>query len=89
MTYETQKNGTFFSVLFSRTEKNAKNATFFCKNRKEHKECNILLQRMEKNARMFLSFAKECENVLFFFYIYIEIYRYIYKYISKKERNVV
>ena len=33
-TYETQKNDAFFSVLFLRTEKNAKKAMFFCK---EHK----------------------------------------------------
>ena len=33
-TYETQKNITFFSVLFKRMEKNAKNVTFFLKERK-------------------------------------------------------
>ena len=33
-TYETQKNFTFFSVLFKRKEKNAKNVTFFLKERK-------------------------------------------------------
>ena len=33
-TYETQKNVTFFSVLFKRTEKNGKNVTFFLKERK-------------------------------------------------------
>ena len=68
VTYETQKNVPFFSVLFSRTEKNA---TFFCKNRKELKEYNILLQRMKKNARTFRSF----------FNIYTEIYIDIYKHI--------
>ena len=33
-TYETQKNVTFFSVLFKRTEKYGKNVTFFLKERK-------------------------------------------------------
>ena len=37
------------------------------KNRKERKERNVLLQRTKKNARTFRSFAKECENVPFFF----------------------
>ena len=32
-TYETQKNVTFFPVLLKRTGKNAKNVTFFCKER--------------------------------------------------------
>ena len=43
----------------------------FLKNGKERKERNVLLQRTEKKVRMFPSFAKERENVLFFFqYIY-------------------
>ena len=55
-TYETQKNAAFFSVLFLRTEKNAKSATFFCKERK-------------RTQRTFCSFAKnvkERKNVSFF-----------------------
>ena len=57
-------------------EKNAKNAMFFCKEQKRTQRTQrALLQRTEKNARTFRSFAKECENVPFFFqYIYIEIY---------------
>ena len=81
-TYETQKNVPFFSVLFSRTEKNAKNATFFCKNRKEHKECNILLQRMEKNARTFHSFFNIYTE------IYIDIYRHIHINIYRKKNGL-
>ena len=53
------------------TQKNFKNATFFCKER------NVLLQRTEKNARTFRSFAKECKMFRSFFNIYIEIYIYI------------
>ena len=50
------------SVLLQRTEKNAKNGTFFCKERKI----------------TFCSFAKERENVPFFIqYNYRNIYRYI------------
>ena len=68
-TYETQKNDALFCVLFLRMEKNAENATFFCKERKRtHKT----------KARTFRSFAKECkrtQNFAFFFSIYI--YRYI------------
>ena len=41
---------------------------------KNGKECNVLLQRTEKTARTFRSFAKERENVPFFF-------QYIYRYI--------
>ena len=53
------------NVILQRTEKNAKNATFFCKNGKER---NILLQRTEKNERTFCSFAKNVKerNVAFF-----------------------
>ena len=60
------------NVLLQRTEKNGKNVTFFCKERKrtertlrsfakngkERKERSVLLQRTEKNARTFRSFAK-------------------------------
>ena len=38
----------------------------FAKNGKEHKDCNVLLQRTKKKARTFRSFAKERENVPFF-----------------------
>ena len=67
--YETQKNDMFFSILFLRTEKNPKNTTFFCKERKR-------MQRKQrsfaKNARTFRSFAKERRTVRSFFqYIYI------------------
>ena len=40
-TYETQNNDAFFSVLFLRTEKNAKNTTFFCKERKERENVSV------------------------------------------------
>ena len=49
-----------------------------CSFAKNRKECNILLQRTEKNARTFGSFAKERENVPFFF---LDINRNIYSYI--------
>ena len=58
------KNGKERNVLLQRTEKNAKNAAFFCKERKRTQEHFVLLQR---NARTFCS----CFN------IYIDIYRYI------------
>ena len=57
-TYETQKNDAFFSILFLRTEKNAKNATFFCKERKRTRERFVLLQ-------------KKAEHCVLFFNIYI------------------
>ena len=60
-------------------EKNAKNATFFCKERK----------RTQRTQRSFAKNVKECENVSFFskrtrerfvlFSIYIETYIDIYK----------
>ena len=46
------------------TQKNGKES-------KAHKECNVLLQRTEKNARTFCSFAKERENVLFFYVLFL------------------
>ena len=76
-TYETQKNVTFFSVLFSsfwrlmRPKRTQRTLRSFAKNRKERKDHSVLLQRTEKNARTFSSFAKERENVPFFFYLYI------------------
>ena len=39
-TYETQKNRTFFPVLFKRMGKNVKNVPFFCK---EREDCPVLL----------------------------------------------
>ena len=68
--YETQKNDAFFSILFLKTEKNAKNAMFFCK------EC----KRMERTQCSFAKNVKERENVSFFcvFFSSIYIYRYIY-----------
>ena len=74
------KKATFFSILFlsfcDLWNPKGRSVPFrsFLKNGKEHKERNILLQRTEKNARKFCSFAKERENVRSFFYIYIEIY---------------
>ena len=74
-----KKNVPFFSVLFSsfgrlmrpkRMEKNAKNATFFCKELKRTQECFVLLQ---KNGRTFRSFF----NIYLEIYIDIHIYRYI------------
>ena len=56
------------NVLLQRTEKNTKNGMFFCKERKRMQERLVLLQ---KNVRMFGVF----------FYIYIEIYIDIYRYI--------
>ena len=64
-TLETQKNRTFFPVLFKRTEKNVKNVPFFCKEHKRMQERFVLLQ---KNAE---------RSVLFSIYIYRYIYRYI------------
>ena len=75
-----------FPFFFLRTEKNGKNATFFCKEPK----------RMQRMFRFFAKNAKECENVSFFckrtqivafffsIYIfrYIDIYRYIYRYMD-------
>ena len=60
------------NILLQRTEKNAKNATFFCKERKrtqrtEKNAKNGTFFCKEKNARTFRSFAKERENVPFFF----------------------
>ena len=53
------------NVLLQRTEKNGKNAPFFCKEQKRTRERSVLLQ-------------KERENVTFFFRdIYRDIYRYI------------
>ena len=69
--YETQKNILFFSKERKRTPRKQHS---FAKNGKERKKSNILLQRTEKNARTFRSFAKESENVPFFF---LDIYRYI------------
>ena len=83
-----KKNVPFFSVLFSsfwrlmRPKRMFRSFPFFFKERKRmqrsfaknRKERNFLLQRMEKNARTFPSFAKERENLLFFF-------QYIYRYI--------
>ena len=57
------------NVLLQRTEKNAKIATFFCKEHKRTQERVVLLQ---KNARTFR----------YFFNIFIDIYRYIYIYIN-------
>ena len=54
----------FFSKEGKRTQRTQRS---FAKNRKERKERNVLLQRMEKNARTFCSFAKEGENLPFFF----------------------
>ena len=81
-TYETQKNVTFFSVLFKRTEKNGKNGknvTFFYKEREER---NVLLQRTEKNARTskrtgerYVLFSRYIQKYI---QIYIDIYRHIY-----------
>ena len=45
VTYESQKNGMCFPVLFKRTGKNVKNVSFFCKER-------------ERTQRMFRSFIK-------------------------------
>ena len=69
-TYETQKNVTFFSVLFKRTEKNGRTCSFI-KNGKEREERNVLLKRTKKNARTFRSFAKRTGEryVLFSRYI--------------------
>ena len=74
-TYETQKNGMFFPILFKRTGKNVKNVPFFCKER----------ERMQRSSRSFIKNGTERENVSFFckrtrersllFSIYI--YRYI------------
>ena len=72
-------------------QKNAKNATFFCK---EHK----ITQRTQRTQRSFatnikerenvLFFCKRTQNVLFFFQnIYIDIYRYTFiqlNFIDKK-----
>ena len=78
------------------TQKNAKNST----ERKERKE----RKRTQRTQHSFAKNGKELENVSFFckrtrersvpfFYIYIDIYRYIqtyiYKCISKKERNIL
>ena len=52
-TFETQKNGTFFPILFKRTEKNIKNVPFFCKERKR-------TQRMQRSSA---KNVKEPENV--------------------------
>ena len=103
----------FFSVLFSsfwpkrtfrsflkngKECKERKELNVFCKERKRTQRTKHSLQRTEKNARMFRSFAKERENVPFFFHniyryiqIYIQIYiqTYICKCISKKEWKVL
>ena len=74
-----KRNVLFFSVLFLsfwRLMRPKRTFRSFLKNGKERKEHNVLLQRTEKNARTFLSFAKERENVPFFFQ-YIYIYKYI------------
>ena len=73
-TYETQKNGTFFPILFKRTGKNAKIVPFFYKERERTRERSVLL---EKNTE---------RSVLFSIYIYKYI---LNKYILKKERNVL
>ena len=55
-TYETQKNDAFFSVLFLRTEKNAKNATFFYKEQK----------RTQRTQHSFIKNGKERKDLAFF-----------------------
>ena len=65
-----KRNVPFCSVLFSsfwrlmRPKRMLHSFPFFSK---ECKESNIPLRRTEKNARTFFSFAKERENVQFFF----------------------
>ena len=77
-TYEAQKNGMFFPVLFNRMGKNVKNVPFFCKER----------ERMQRLSCSFIKNGKECENVsffckrtqkvpFFFQYLYIDVYRYV------------
>ena len=72
-TYETQKNETFFPVLFKRTGKNVKDVPFFCKER----------ERMPRSSRSFIKDGKERENVFLqknaerFVLFSIYIYRYI------------
>ena len=75
ITYQTEKNGVphpgFWRLMRPKRMQHS-----FAKNGKELKERNILLQRKEKKARTFRSFAKERENVPFFFQqIYINIYK--------------
>ena len=73
-TYETQKNRTFFPVLFKRTGKKVKNVPFFCKEQERTQERMrerfVLLQ---KNVRTFRSFS-----IYIYIDIYIDLYSYIY-----------
>ena len=81
-TYGTQKNGTFFPVLFKRTEKNVKDVPFFCTEweRTPRSSRSFIKNRKEREKVSF--FCKRTQNLPFFFqYIYIDIYRYIYSYI--------
>ena len=87
----TLRSFTFFSRVFGDLWNPKERYVLFrsfAKNGKERKKQNVLLQRKEKNARTFRSFAKrtgECyvlfSSVTFSFEIYIEIYIDIYRYI--------
>ena len=73
-TYEMQKNDTFFSVLFLRTEKNAKNARFFCKVRKRTQIPQHSFAKNVKERENIPFFCKRTQNVAFFVSIYINGY---------------
>ena len=63
-----------------------KNVTLFCKERKRTQRLFCSLAKNVKKRKNVSFFCKRTQNVAFFFqYIYIDIYRYIYKYILKKE----
>ena len=59
----------------------------FAKNGKERKECNVLLQRTEKNARMFRSIAKERENVPVFFQYILLLLLLLLSFINSQDRQ--
>ena len=72
--YKTQKNNAFFCVLLLKAEKNAMNATFFCKERKRKQRTQYSLAKERKKTQSVAlrSFEKNaCPALLFFQYIYI------------------
>ena len=80
-TYESQKNGTFFPVLFKRTEKNLKNVPFFYKERERTQRSFCTFLKNGKERENVLFFCKRTQNVPFFF----QYIQYIFRRMCAKE----
>ena len=79
-----KRNVPFFFVLFSSfwpLMRPKRMFRSFLKKGEERIECNVLLQRTEKNAKKATSFCKERKRTRERFVLLQYIYRYIYRYI--------